>query len=158
VNQDDEENENMMTGNAASLTSPTADMTEHTLTSSQRELLSKFRRTIQVLGAVWVLCGLVLTGLALAGGSGGGTGGLPNAGLLWLEGGLQLALGVFVYRKNMTATKLGLGLAYASGVVKLLTGATGNFILVIALVLQSHKALRQARQLQSEGISLTQQR
>ncbi len=124
------------------------------------ETVKRFRREIQALGVFWGLIGLLILAIGLAimwgGDLGGSVYGPPIAGIVFLAIGVAwFTLGVLACLKHLWAVYVGLGLSYVSLVGNLVQLNVCGLVILAVVILQSHRVIGWARQMQRAGLPLT---
>jgi len=127
-----------------------------------RQTIRKFREQIHALGAVWIFLGSVaalVAGFAVLGST--SVAKLLGADVMLLlviigaMGGLWLTVGILTCLKQMWAVYVGLGLSYLSLVGQILNFNVCSTIILIAVILQAHRVIGWANQMNAAGIPLT---
>jgi hypothetical protein len=121
--------------------------------------LRDFRSQIVALGAFWIIIGAVAAGLGVfASGSVAGsetTLGTVLVAILIGFGMLWMTLGVLVCMKQIWALYIALALSYLSVVSSVLRLQVCSIVVLIFVIMQAHRVLRWAKELNAAGIPLT---
>lgn len=122
-----------------------------------RETIEKFRKYAHGLGGAWIFFGVVAFGIGIAALSGalprGGAG--AEAGVVLLPLGLLwLGVGICVCLKHRWAIYVGLTMSYLSVVGNILVLNVCALMLLLAIIIQAHQTLSQARKLLDAGVAL----
>lgn len=125
-------------------------------------VVKQFRQQMHALGALWFILGALAAFVA---------GGMLisndpeiqedqvavfiTVGLLFILGAILLGVGVLTCLKNMPAVWVGLSFSYLMVVVSLLVVNICGIVVLGAAILQAHRVIRWANDLQRKGILLT---
>jgi hypothetical protein len=122
-----------------------------------RVKIKKFRDQIHALGALWIILGGVSFALGLflfTAANAELEGASILAGVVVVTGICWLGLGVATCLKQMWAVYIGLGLSYLSVLGNLLRFNVCSLIILAIVILQAHRVIGWARELQTLGIPL----
>jgi hypothetical protein len=117
-------------------------------------VVEKFRDEIVALGAFWIIVSFFIGFLSyyvfdINGNRNGFASALLAAmSLLWL------ALGIFTCMKRMWAVYIGLGISYLNLIGMLLNLSLCGILMFFAVIVQAHRVIKWARQIQAAGLPL----
>jgi hypothetical protein len=123
--------------------------------------IRKFREQIHALGGLWIFigaCAIVIVAIASQGGDFAkrlGDADLVMLGVVMSLGGLWLTVGILTCFKQLWAVYVGLGLCYLSLAGQILHLNVCGLIIVIVAIIQAHRVISWAKELQAAGIPLT---
>lgn len=125
------------------------------------EEITKFRREMHGLGGFWIFIGVLVVFLGIALGSGAqGLNQIPGglgagiAVVFGILGAIWIGLGVFTCMKHMWAVWVGLVLSYLSLLGNLINLNVCGLIVLAAVIVQAHRCINRARELDAAGIPL----
>lgn len=133
------------------------------------ELVRRFRREIHGLAGIWIFFGVVCLGIGLfmlttddlAPGGLGIDPELADPGLLTFMKLLLIGLGVFWFTSGLLAAMkhragviLGLGMSYLSLAGNLMQLNVCGLIIVVIVIIQSHRVLKMSKEMIEAGLSL----
>ena len=132
--------------------------------SADPETIKKFRREMHGLGGFWIFIGTIVLflGIGIMATGGGGNPALAGQGpilgaVFLILGLLWFGLGVCTCLKHMWAVWTGLVLSYLSvlgNLMNLPQSVCGLIFLAVAIV-QAHKCIKRAKELNAAGVPLT---
>jgi hypothetical protein len=125
-----------------------------------RAKIKKFRDQIHALGAFWIIIGAVAIGFGILIFNGRAAdmailaGGEIIGSILFVQGFAWFGLGVATCLKQLWAVYIALVLSYLSILGNLVSFNVCSLIILIAVILQAHRVIGWARELQAAGIPL----